>query len=82
MSLSYGQCFESLAGFKEALRNWAIVDHFEYRWAFSESSRCQATCVHKDCNFTIRCNSYPQKEHAKITVLVPDHTCAGNTPVA
>jgi hypothetical protein len=59
MSLSYGQCFEPLAGFKEALRNWAIVDHFEYRWAFSKSSRCQATCVHKDCNFTIRCNNYP-----------------------
>jgi hypothetical protein len=82
MSLSQGQCFESLPGFKEALRNWAIVDHFEYRWAFSELSRCQAICVHKDCNFTIRCNNYPQKECAKITVLVPDHTCAGNAPIA
>jgi hypothetical protein len=30
MSLYIGQVFESINGFKEALRNWAIVDHFEY----------------------------------------------------
>ena len=76
------QVFESMNGFKEALRNWAIVDHFEYRWKFSDSQRCKAICVHQNCNFTVRCNVYPLKDYAKVTVLVADHNCAGNAPIA
>jgi hypothetical protein len=38
--------------------------------------------VHPDCKFTVRCNNYPKKECAKITVLVLDHTCAGHALVA
>jgi MuDR family transposase len=83
MSLIYiGQVFESLNGFKEALRNWAIVDHFEYRWSFSDSQRCKAVCVHKGCDFAVRCNAYPAKGCAKLTVLVPNHTYAGSAPIA
>jgi hypothetical protein len=80
-SVHVGQVFEDINGFKEALRNWAIVGHFEYRWAFSDSQRCKAVCVHKTCNFTVQCNAYPAKECAKVTVLVPDHHCAGNALV-
>ena len=36
--------------------------------------------MHKDCTFTIRCNL--KREHAKISILVQNHTCAGNAPVA
>jgi hypothetical protein len=36
-SMHVDQVFESIDNFKEALRNWAIVDHFEYRWAFSDN---------------------------------------------
>jgi hypothetical protein len=82
MSLYVGQSFESINGFKEALRNWAILDHFEYCWPFSDSQRCKAVCVHKNCDFTVRCNAYPAKDCAKVTILVPNHTCAGTTPVA
>jgi len=77
-----GQVFESIDNFKEALRNWAIVDHFEYRWSFSDSQRCRAICVHKDCDFAVRCNAYPAQGCAKVTILVPDHHCAGNAPLA
>src|ERR1700722_2986564 len=72
-SMYVGQVFENIGGFKEALRNWAIVDHFEYRWAFSDSQRCKAVCVHQDCTFTVQCNAYPAKECAKVTILVQDH---------
>jgi hypothetical protein len=77
-----GQVFESIDNFKEALRNWAIVNHFEYRWSFSDSQRCKAICVHKDCGFAVRCNAYPAQECAKVTILVPDHHCAGSAPTA
>src|SRR5277367_5029420 len=69
-SMHVGQVFEISAAFKEALRNWAIVDYFEYRWAFSDSQRCKAVCVRRDCTFTVRCNAYPAKECAKVTILV------------
>ena len=36
MSLQINQTFLSLRDFKEALRNWAIIDHFEFRWLFSD----------------------------------------------
>jgi hypothetical protein len=29
-SLYVGQVFENINGFKEALRNWAIANHFEF----------------------------------------------------
>jgi hypothetical protein len=80
--ISVGQIFESIAGFKEALCNWAIFNHFEYRWRFSDNQRCKAICIHKNCSFTVRCNAYPAKKNAKVTVLIPDHSCAGNAPVA
>jgi hypothetical protein len=76
------QVFESIDNFKEALRNWAIIDHFEYRWTFSDSQRCRTICVHKDCDFAVRCNAYPAQKCAKVTVLVPDHHYAGSAPIA
>ena len=66
-----GQVFESIDNFKEALRIWAIVDHFEYRWPFSDSQRCKAICVHKDCDFAVRCNAYPAQGCAKVTIPSP-----------
>jgi MuDR family transposase len=44
--MQVGQVYGSIDGFKGALRNWAIADHFEYRWKFSDSQRCKAVCVH------------------------------------
>ena len=29
----------------------------------------------------MRCNAYPAKGCAKVTIVVPDHHCAGNAPV-
>lgn len=75
------QVYSSIDGFKEALRNWAIAGHFEYRWKFSDNQRCKAICVHENCDFTVRCNAYPLKDSAKVTVLYPDYNCAGNAPV-
>jgi hypothetical protein len=81
-ALYVGQVFESINGFKEALRNWAILDHFEYYWPFSDSQRCKAVCVHKNCDFTVRCNAYLDQDCAKVTVLVVYHNCASNAPIA
>jgi MuDR family transposase len=69
--------FPSMADFKLALRNWAIVDKFEYRWSFCDTTRARAVCVHKQCPFTIRCNWYPKIAVAKVTVVVRDHNCIG-----
>jgi hypothetical protein len=36
-----------------------IVDNFDFRWKFSDSTRAKANCVHApNCKFTIRCNYY------------------------
>jgi hypothetical protein len=64
------------------MRNWAIVDHFEFQWAFSDSQRCKAVCVHQNCDFGVRCNANLDRQSAKVSKLDPDHTCAGNAPVA
>jgi len=61
--MQVGQVYGSINDFKEALRNWAIVDHFEYQWAFSDSQRCKAVCMHQNCDFTVRCNAYPRKDY-------------------
>src|SRR5271167_3895849 len=76
--LHINQTFGSLCDFKEALRNWAIVEKFNFRWKFSDSQRAKAICVHPDCPFTVRCNFYEKKAIAKVTVLVSDHNCIGN----
>jgi hypothetical protein len=78
MSLQVHQTFLSIQDFKEALRNWAIVDHFEFRWSFSDSQRAKAICVHKGCPFTVRYNWYEKTSIAQVTVLVSDHNCIGN----
>ena len=77
--LHINQTFGSLRDFKEALRNWAITDNFDFRWKFSDGTRAKANCVHHPtCKFTVRCNYYAAKAIASITVLVPDHNCTGN----
>ena len=68
--LHVNQTFESIPDFKEALRNWAIVDNFDYRWKFSDSTRAKANCVHApDCKFTIWCNYSTSKVVARVTIL-------------
>ena len=79
--MQVNQVYSSINGFKEALRNWAIADHFEYRWKFSDSERCKAVCVHENCDFAVRCNAYPLKDCAKVTVLFLNRGCTSNTPV-
>ena len=76
--LSINQTFQSLSDFKEALRNWAIVNHFDFCWQFSDSQRAKANCVHSTCQFTVRCNYYADKAIAKVTVLKLDHNCTSN----
>ena len=80
-ALIINQLFESLCDFKESVRSWAVTDHFEYKWAFSDSMRAKAICVYKDCSFTVRCNWYAEKNIARVTVLVNNHSCIGNAPV-
>jgi hypothetical protein len=71
MNLQINQTFLFLSDFKEAMRNWAIVHHFEYRWAFSDSQRAKAVCVHAPgCLFAVRCNWYKALSIARVTVLV------------
>jgi hypothetical protein len=59
-----------------------ILDHFEYRWPFSDSQRCKSVCVHKNYDFTVQCNAYLGKNCAKVTILVAYHNCAGNALAA
>src|SRR5579859_1011167 len=80
-ALKINQLFGSLRDFKESLCIWALTEHFDYRWAFSDSVRAKAICVHKECLFTVRCNWYSKKGFARITVLVSNHNCIGNPPV-
>jgi formyltetrahydrofolate hydrolase len=78
MNLQINQTFLSLPDFKEALCNWAIVDHFEYRWAFSDAQRAKAVCVHAPgCLFAVCCNWYKGLSIAQVTVLVSNHNCTG-----
>jgi hypothetical protein len=80
--LQINQTFDSLPDFKEALRNWAIVEKFNFRWKFSDSQCAKANCVHHpDCQFTVRCNYYDKKAIAKITVLNSNHNCMGNPTI-
>ena len=77
--LQVNQSFGSISDFKEALRNWAIADSFDFRWQFSDTTRAKANCVHHpSCKFTVRCNYYAQKAIARITVLMADHNCTSN----
>jgi MuDR family transposase len=80
--LHANQTFGPLYDFIEALRNWAIVEKFDFRWKFSDSQRAKANCVHPDCPFTIRCNYYEKEAIVKVTVLVSNHNCIGNPTTA
>ena len=81
--LHVNQTFESIPDFKEALQNWAIVDNFNYRWRFSDSTRAKANCVHApDCKFIVRRNYYAAKAVARVTILQANHNCTGNPTVA
>ena len=81
--LHVNQTFESIPDFKEALRNWAIVDNFDFRWKFSDSTRAKANCAHApDCKFTVRCNYYAVKAVARVTILQANHNCTSNPTVA
>ena len=80
-ALKINQLFGSLRDFKESLRIWALTEHFDYRWAFSDSVRAKAVCAYNECPFTVRCNWYSEKDFARITVLVSNHNCIGNPPV-
>ena len=81
MSLQINETFLSLRDFKEGLRNWAIIDHFEYRWLFSDSQRAKAVCVYKGCLFAVRCNWYEVKKIARVTGIISNHNCTGNPVV-
>ena len=80
--LQVNQRFGSISDFKEALRNWAVADGFDFRWQFSDNTCAKANCVHHpSCKFTVQCNYYAQKAIAQITVLAADHNCTGNPTV-
>jgi hypothetical protein len=81
MSLQINETFLSLCDFKEGLHNWAIIDHFEYHWLFSDSQHAKAVCVHKGCLFAVHCNWYKVKKIARVTGIISKNNCTGNPVV-
>ena len=81
--LHVNQTFESILDFKEALQNQAIVDNFDFRWKFSDSTHAKANYVHTpNCKFIVQCNYYAAKAVARVTILQANHNCTGNPTIA
>ncbi|MCJ1442332.1 MAG: hypothetical protein MMC23_002826 [Stictis urceolatum] len=75
--IEVGQRFDSLAGFKKALRSWAIESNFTPAILDSDSHRVRAGCRSSpNCPFRIRCNFNRKTGSANVTTLENAHNCS------
>ncbi|XP_058758242.1 uncharacterized protein LOC131631465 [Vicia villosa] len=67
--------FNTLVDFKEAIREWSVLNGREISFVKNESYRVRVECKAK-CGFLVLCSKVGHKHTYAIKTLVDTHTCA------
>ncbi|XP_058783990.1 uncharacterized protein LOC131658743 [Vicia villosa] len=71
----WGMEFNTLVDFKEAIREWSVLNGREINFVKNESYRVRVECKAK-CGFLVLCSKVGHKHTYAIKTLVDTHTCA------
>ncbi|XP_058766212.1 uncharacterized protein LOC131639766 [Vicia villosa] len=71
----WGMEFNTLVDFKEAIREWSVLNGREISFVKNESYRVRVECKAK-CGFLVLCSKVGHKHTYAIKTLVDTHTCA------
>ncbi|KAK2456219.1 hypothetical protein QL285_003603 [Trifolium repens] len=71
---NYGMDFKSLHDFKEAIREWSILNGREIKYLKNDKIRCRIECVN-DCGFIAHYSRVGQKHTYKIKTWHGTHYC-------
>jgi hypothetical protein len=71
----WGMKFNCLDEFREAIREWSVLNGREIKFVKNESYRVRVECRAK-CDFLILCSKVGHKHTYSIKTIVDKHTCA------
>ncbi|XP_058733420.1 uncharacterized protein LOC131605036 [Vicia villosa] len=71
----WGMEFNSLDDFREAIREWSVLNGREITFVNNESYRVRVECMAK-CGFLVLCSKVGHKHTYAIKTIMDKHTCA------
>jgi hypothetical protein len=69
-----GLNFKSLYEFKEAIREWSVLNNREIKYVKNDNDRVRIVCK-KDCGFLVHCSRVGRKQTFKIKTWFGTHNC-------
>jgi hypothetical protein len=70
----WGMQFKSLDDFREAIREWSVLNDMEITFVKNESYMVRVECMAK-CGFLMLCSKVGYKHTYAIKTIIKNHTC-------